>query len=89
MSEAPLRRIAATAARRTTPVASECWQCHRRDWRGAPKIRTGHSPVLDPVDRSRFTGCMVYLTMALIAVVVLAFQAGPDRRPGHLDPEHW
>ncbi len=41
----------------------------------APKNPSGRS-LFGHGNRSRFTGCMVYLTMSLIAVVALAFRAG-------------
>jgi hypothetical protein len=75
MSEAPLAPDCRHCGATNDSGASECWLCHRRDWRGPTKIRSGRS-LFARDDRSRFTGCMVYLTMSLIAVVGLAFRAG-------------
>jgi ribosomal protein L40E len=75
MSEAPLAPTCRHCGATNDSGASECWLCQRQDWRETPKIRSGRSP-FGPDDRSTFTGCMVYLTISLIAVVVLAFRAG-------------
>lgn len=77
MSEAPLAPNCRHCGSTNHSGASECWQCHRRDWREIPQIRPGHSPFRLPRgQRSTFVGGMVLITTILITVVSLAFRAG-------------
>ena len=77
MSEAPLAPNCRHCGATNDSVASECWQCERRDWRETPKIPSRHSPFRSLSQaRSTFTGCMVVIFTMLCTVVGLAFRAG-------------
>jgi ribosomal protein L40E len=77
MSEAPLAPACRHCGATNDSGASECWLCQRRDWREDPKVPSKNSPSqLTVENRSRLAGCMVVITITLVALVGLSFRAG-------------
>ena len=74
MSEAPLAPTCLHCGATNDSGASECWLCQRRDWHEVPKPRPGRRPRNDA--RPTFVGCLVVVTIAVIAMVGWAFRAG-------------
>ena len=77
MGEAPLAPSCRHCGATNDPGASECWLCQRKDWREPPRIRRKESRSRPQGSaRSQLTGCMVFFTIALVALVSLSFRAG-------------
>jgi ribosomal protein L40E len=74
MSEAALAPTCRHCGATNDPGASECRLCRRRDWREAPEARPERRPRNDA--RPTFVGCLVLVTIGLLAMVSGAFRLG-------------
>jgi hypothetical protein len=74
MNEAPLAPDCRHCGATNDSGALECWMCHRRDWRRPPEPRPENRPRVDP--RPTFVGCLLVVTITLIATAGVAFRAG-------------
>lgn len=78
MIDAPLAPDCRHCGATNDSDAWECWLCHRRDWRGAPKTPSRNPRSWPPFEaRASLTGCLVLIITILCAVVGLAFRASP------------
>lgn len=57
------------------PGASECWLCHRRDWRGPSGSSASAKPEMPPADSGN-AAPMVWLVLVLVGFGVLAAAPG-------------
>jgi ribosomal protein L40E len=74
MSEAPLAPTCRHCGATNDPGASECWLCHKGDWRADSKPRAKSRTGDDP--RSEYVGCLLLITTILASIVVMAFRVG-------------
>ena len=70
MSDAPLAPDCRHCGATNSSWASECWLCHRKDWRTPPKKPSGRSPS-GPGDRSKSKGRMAALRTAGLTILIL------------------
>ncbi|MGP0067247.1 MAG: hypothetical protein ACLQGP_27090 [Isosphaeraceae bacterium] len=72
MNEAPLAPDCRHCGATNHTDASECWLCHRRDWRGTPKNRPGHPSRPRNGERATSVGCLSAMGSIAVLIAVIA-----------------